>query len=162
MTGHSEVVRVQFDPKECSYQTLLDVFWKRHDPTTLNRQVSSTFQRERDLLKLWARGELHLFDIVVVWLYAWDIGRWCRYSVQVGNILLLSGARESHPGVIGKPSKGTESTNRHWSSSCQEILPGRRVSSTVFGEGRKEWKRSISRQGLQWPHPLLRLNWLQT
>lgn len=39
-TNHAEVVRVQFDPKECTYETLLDLFWSRHDPTTLNRQVS--------------------------------------------------------------------------------------------------------------------------
>ncbi|KAI8564479.1 hypothetical protein RHMOL_Rhmol03G0185000 [Rhododendron molle] len=37
-TGHSEVVRVQYDPKECRYEALLDAFWARHDPTTLNRQ----------------------------------------------------------------------------------------------------------------------------
>ncbi|CAN6461108.1 unnamed protein product [Victoria cruziana] len=38
MTNHSEVVRVQYDPKECAYDTLVDLFWARHDPTTLNRQ----------------------------------------------------------------------------------------------------------------------------
>lgn len=42
-TNHSEVVRVQYDPKECSYETLLDMFWARHDPTALNRQVHIIF-----------------------------------------------------------------------------------------------------------------------
>ncbi|XP_072964038.1 peptide methionine sulfoxide reductase A3-like [Typha angustifolia] len=37
-TNHSEVVRVQYDPRLCKYEDLLDLFWGRHDPTTLNRQ----------------------------------------------------------------------------------------------------------------------------
>jgi peptide-methionine (S)-S-oxide reductase len=37
-TGHAEVVQVQYDPSEVTYEKLLDVFWQNHDPTTLNRQ----------------------------------------------------------------------------------------------------------------------------
>jgi peptide-methionine (S)-S-oxide reductase len=37
-TGHAEVVQVEFDPDEVSYEELLDVFWDVHDPTQVNRQ----------------------------------------------------------------------------------------------------------------------------
>ncbi len=37
-TGHAEVVEVEYDPEKVSYEELLEVFWKSHDPTQLNRQ----------------------------------------------------------------------------------------------------------------------------
>jgi len=38
MTGHTEAVQLTFDPDVISYETLLNVFFQLHDPTTLNRQ----------------------------------------------------------------------------------------------------------------------------
>ena len=37
-TGHVEVAKITFDSKKVQLDHLLDVFWKTHDPTTLNRQ----------------------------------------------------------------------------------------------------------------------------
>ena len=37
-TGHAEVIQIEFDPAKVNYEQLLEVFWKTHDPTTLNRQ----------------------------------------------------------------------------------------------------------------------------
>ncbi len=37
-TGHAEIARLEFDPEVVSFRELLEVFWKTHDPTTLNRQ----------------------------------------------------------------------------------------------------------------------------
>jgi peptide-methionine (S)-S-oxide reductase len=38
LTGHAEVVQIEYDPDKISFDDLLNVFWSAHDPTTLNRQ----------------------------------------------------------------------------------------------------------------------------
>jgi len=37
-TGHAEVCQLSYNPEVVSYEELLEIFWKTHDPTTLNRQ----------------------------------------------------------------------------------------------------------------------------
>ena len=37
-TGHAEVAQITYDPNTISFKDLLEIFWKTHDPTTLNRQ----------------------------------------------------------------------------------------------------------------------------
>jgi len=38
LTGHAEVIQIEYDPKLIKYVDLLDVFWVTHNPTTLNQQ----------------------------------------------------------------------------------------------------------------------------
>ena len=41
-TNHAEVIQITFDPERTKIETLLEVFWSVHDPTTLNRQGNDT------------------------------------------------------------------------------------------------------------------------
>lgn len=49
-TGHAEVVRVEFDPAQISYEALLDMFFVSHDPTTPDRQGNDVGTQYRSIV----------------------------------------------------------------------------------------------------------------
>ena len=49
-TGHAEATQIFFDPKIISFKELLEVFWKTHDPTTLNRQGADVGTQYRSVI----------------------------------------------------------------------------------------------------------------
>jgi peptide-methionine (S)-S-oxide reductase len=49
-TGHAEVIQITFDPEVVSYLELLEIFFKTHDPTTLNRQGADVGTQYRSIV----------------------------------------------------------------------------------------------------------------
>jgi peptide-methionine (S)-S-oxide reductase len=49
-TGHAELARIVYDPAKVSYDELLEVFWKTHDPTTLNQQGADIGPQYRSVI----------------------------------------------------------------------------------------------------------------
>ncbi|MBW4419002.1 MAG: peptide-methionine (S)-S-oxide reductase MsrA [Myxacorys californica WJT36-NPBG1] len=50
ITGHAEVCQVDYDPNVVSYAELLEVFWRIHDPTSLNRQGADRGEQYRSVI----------------------------------------------------------------------------------------------------------------
>ena len=49
-TGHTEAIQVTYDPKIISYKDLLYIFWRTHDPTTINRQGADVGPQYRSMI----------------------------------------------------------------------------------------------------------------
>ncbi|TGE04560.1 peptide-methionine (S)-S-oxide reductase MsrA [Hymenobacter fodinae] len=50
LTGHAEVIQITYDPAKITFEELLEIFWKTHDPTTLNRQGADTGTQYRSAI----------------------------------------------------------------------------------------------------------------
>ncbi len=73
-TGHAEVVHIVYDPREVSYLELLEIFFKTHDPTTLNRQGADVGTQYRSIIlyhtdsqKQEARQVIQDLDAANIW-----------------------------------------------------------------------------------------------
>ena len=64
-TGHAEVVQVVFDPEVVSYETVLEVFFTTHDPTTLNRQGADVGPQYRSAIFYHDEGQKESADSVI-------------------------------------------------------------------------------------------------
>jgi peptide-methionine (S)-S-oxide reductase len=49
-TGHAEVTQITYDPAQISYEDILYIFWRVHDPTTLNRQGNDVGPQYRSVI----------------------------------------------------------------------------------------------------------------
>ena len=49
-TGHAECLQIEYDPTKITFDELLEVFWKVHDPTTLNRQGNDVGTQYRSVI----------------------------------------------------------------------------------------------------------------
>ena len=56
-TGHAEACRIVFDPQTISFAEILEVFWKTHDPTTLNRQGNDVGTQYRSAIFYHTEGQ---------------------------------------------------------------------------------------------------------
>lgn len=61
-TGHAEVVQVSFDPHVVSLETILDVFFATHDPTTLNRQGADVGTQYRSAIYYHIDSQLEVIE----------------------------------------------------------------------------------------------------
>lgn len=61
-SGHVEVVQIDYDPKQISYDALLEKFWAIHDPTTMNRQGPDVGTQYRSVIFFHSPEQLRLAE----------------------------------------------------------------------------------------------------
>ena len=105
-TGHAEAVRVDFDPQTVTYDALLEVFWKIHDPTQKNRQGVDVGSQYRSVIFVHdvdqrARAEASLREND-------DSGRFRRPIVtEIVDAGPFWEAEEHHQQYMAKRGRGT-------------------------------------------------------
>jgi len=64
-TGHAEVAKIEYDPEQVNYSQILDMFFKSHDPTTLNRQGADVGTQYRSAIFYTNEKEKELANLAI-------------------------------------------------------------------------------------------------
>lgn len=61
-SGHAEVIRLEYDPQQIGFETILDIFFATHDPTTLNRQGNDVGTQYRSVIYYQNAEQQHIAE----------------------------------------------------------------------------------------------------
>ncbi len=105
-TGHAEVVQVIFDPAKITYREILELFWRSHDPTTLNRQGPDEGTQYRSVIFYHTEEQRKLAEDLKAELSA--SGRWDSPSVtEIRPFMGFYKAEEYHQNYYSRnPHQG--------------------------------------------------------
>ena len=107
-TGHAEVVQVEYDPAQVTYAQLLDVFWKNHNPTTLNflPDTHIVVLKANDVVgdyeSLWGRLRQHFGGGAMPRTINLITGPSCSADIEQTLILGAHGPRRLHVIIVGQ------------------------------------------------------------
>ena len=100
-TGHAEVVQVRYDPQQVDYETLLDLFFGMHNPTTMNRQGPDVGSQYRSVIFYHSDAQQQTADQLIADLD--KSGRWPQPVVTQ----LLNGLGSRKPKALAsRPCRG--------------------------------------------------------
>lgn len=109
-TGHAEAVKIEFDPAELTYSSLLDLFFRLHDPTQLNRQENDIGTQYRSAIFYQSEAQRLIAEKKKAEVDA--SGKWKRpLQTQIVPAEKFWDAEEEHQDYLEKHPHGY---NCHW------------------------------------------------
>jgi methionine-S-sulfoxide reductase/methionine-R-sulfoxide reductase len=105
LTGHAEVVMIDFDESIIPLQTIIDIFWTIHDPTTLNRQGNDKGTQYRSVI-FYQEAQL---DAIQASMADTALALWGKDNIvtQIAPVETFYPAEEYHQGYYdANPNQG--------------------------------------------------------